>query len=41
MVAAYKIVDGKKVTITVSKTIHAATTGGKYGVYKKVKVELL
>ena len=38
VVAAYKIVDGKKVTIAVSKTIHATTTGGKYGVAKSVKV---
>ena len=38
VVAAYKVVDGKKVTIAVSKTIHAATTGGKYGVAKSVKV---
>ena len=38
VVAAYKVVDGKKVTIAVSKTIHAATTGGKYGVAKLVKV---
>lgn len=38
LVAAYKIVDGKKVIFAVSKTIHAATTGGKHGVAKKVKV---
>lgn len=38
VVSAYKLVDGKKVTIAVSKTIHAATTGGKYGVAKAVKV---
>lgn len=38
VVSAYKVVDGKKVTIAVSKTIHAATTGGKYGVAKSVKV---
>lgn len=38
VVIAYKIVDGKKVTIAVSKTIHATTTGGKYGVAKSVKV---
>ena len=38
VVAAYKMVDGKKVTIAVSKTIHAVTTGGKYGVAKSVKV---
>ena len=38
VVAAYKVVDGKKVIIAVSKTIHAATTGGKYGVAKSVKV---
>ncbi len=38
VVVAYKVVDGKKVTIAVSKTIHATTTGGKYGVAKSVKV---
>ncbi|MDE5863998.1 MAG: fibronectin type III domain-containing protein [Lachnospiraceae bacterium] len=38
VVAAYKIVDGEKVTMAVSKTIHAATTGGKYGVAKSVNV---
>ena len=38
VVAAYKVVDGRKVTIGVSKTIHAVTTGGKYGVAKSVKV---
>ena len=38
VVAAYKVVDSKKVTIAVSKTIHATTTGGKYGVAKSVKV---
>lgn len=38
VVAAYKVIDGKKVTVAVSKTIHAATTGGKYGVAKSVQV---
>lgn len=38
VVTAYKIVNGEKVTIAVSKTIHTATTGGKYGVAKAVKV---
>lgn len=31
IVRAYKIIDGKKVTIAASKTIHAVTAGGKYG----------
>lgn len=38
IVIAYKLVDGKKVTIAVSKTIYAATSGGKYGNAKSVKV---
>ena len=38
MVRAYKIVDGKKVTIAVSKTIHAITNGGRNGNAKSVKV---
>ncbi len=38
MVRAYKIIDGKKVTIAVSKTIHVTTTGGKNGNAKSVKV---
>ncbi|MBO4910096.1 MAG: Ig-like domain-containing protein [Lachnospiraceae bacterium] len=38
LVVAYKTVDGKKVVITTSKTIHAATTGGKVGNAKSIKV---
>lgn len=38
LVVAYKKVDGKKITIAVSKTIHATTTGGKYGNAKSVKL---
>ena len=38
MVCAYKLVDGQKVTIAASKTIHAVTDGGKYGNAKSVKV---
>ena len=39
MVCAYKIVDGQKVTIVASKTIHAPTAGGKYGVAKSISVK--
>lgn len=38
VVVAFKKVDGKKVTIAVSKTIHEVTSGGKYGNAKAVKV---
>ena len=38
IVRAYKVVDGTKVTIAASKTIHAATTGGKKGVAKSITV---
>ena len=38
-VVAYKKVGGSKVTIAGSKTIHAVTTGGKYGVAKSVKIK--
>lgn len=38
IVRAYKIIDGKKVTIAASKTIHVTTTGGKNGNAKSVKV---
>ncbi|MCI8963480.1 MAG: hypothetical protein HFG37_07180 [Eubacterium sp.] len=38
MVRAYKIIDGKKVTIAVSKTIHVTTRGGKNGNAKSVKL---
>lgn len=38
VVVAYKNVDGKKVTIAASKTIHVTTKNGKYGNPKSVKV---
>lgn len=38
IVRAYKEFDGKKITVAVSKTVHAATTGGKFGNAKSVKV---
>ena len=38
IVRAYKIIDGKKVTIAASKTIHVTTKGGKNGNAKSVKV---
>ena len=38
IVKAYKEIEGKKITIAVSKTIHATTTGGKYGNAKAVKL---
>ncbi len=38
IVRAYKIIDGKKVTIAASKTIHVTTAGGKNGNAKSVKV---
>lgn len=38
VVRAYKIVNGKKITVSVSKTVHGTTTGGKYGNAKVVKV---
>lgn len=38
LVVAYKKIDGVKVTIAASKTVHATTKGGKYGVAKSVKV---
>lgn len=37
-VKAYKIIDGKKVVIAQSKTMHAVTTGGKYGNAKSLSV---
>ncbi len=39
IVRAYKLIDGKQVTIAVSKTIHSITKGGKYGVAKAVKIK--
>ncbi len=38
IVRAYKIIDGKKVTIAASKTIHVTTNGGKNGNAESVKV---
>lgn len=38
VILAYKLVDGKKVTIASSKTMHAITKGGKYGVAKSLKL---
>ena len=38
LVVAYKNAAGIKTVIAASKTMHAATTGGKVGNYKKVKV---
>ena len=37
-VVAYKLVDGKQKVISVSKTIHSATDGGKVGNAKSIKV---
>ena len=37
-VKAYKLVNGKKVWLAKSKTIHVTTAGGKYGNAKAVKV---
>lgn len=39
IVRAYKLVDGQEVTLAVSKTLHATTKGGKYGVAKSVKIK--
>ncbi len=39
IVRAYKLIDGQEVTIAASKTIHATTTGGKYGNAKSVKIK--
>ena len=38
IVRAYKIIDGKKVTIAAARTIHVTTNGGKNGNAKSVKV---
>ncbi|MCR5792108.1 MAG: family 43 glycosylhydrolase [Lachnospiraceae bacterium] len=37
-ILAYKVVDGKKVTISIAKTIHVPTLGGKYTDIKAVSV---
>lgn len=39
IVRAYKEVEGEKISIAVSKTIHATTNGGKYGNAKDVKIK--
>ncbi|MDE6434719.1 MAG: InlB B-repeat-containing protein [Lachnospiraceae bacterium] len=39
IVRAYKKVEGEKVSLAVSKTIHVATSGGKYGNVKSLKVK--
>jgi hypothetical protein len=39
LVRAYKLIDGKKVTIATSVTVHATTTGGKWGIAKAVKLK--
>lgn len=39
LVVAYKYMDGKKKTLSVSKTVHAITKGGKYQNPKKVKIK--
>lgn len=36
IVVAYKLVDGKKVALSTSKTVHVTTKGGKFGNPKKV-----
>ena len=38
IVRAYKIVDGKKISIAISKTVHVVTDGGKYGDAASVKI---
>ena len=38
IVKAYKVVNGKKVITDTSVSVHAVTTGGKYGVAKSVSV---
>ncbi len=38
VVKAYKVVDGKKITIAISKTIHESTEGGKKENLKEIKV---
>ncbi|MCI8299293.1 MAG: hypothetical protein HFI69_02920 [Lachnospiraceae bacterium] len=39
VIRAYKIVDGRKITISASKMIHIFTEGGKYGNSKTVKLK--
>lgn len=39
IVVAYKTVKGKRVSLSVSKTVHVLTTGGKYGNARKIKTD--
>ena len=39
VVRAYKVIDGKRITIAASKCVHVYTDGGKYGNTKSVKVK--
>ena len=39
IVRAYKVIDGKKITIAASKCVHVYTDGGKYGNTKSIKVK--
>ena len=39
LVRAYKIIDGKRITIAVSKSVHIFTKGGKFGNAKSVKLK--
>lgn len=38
IVSAYQNVNGERVSLAISKTVHATTTGGKYGNARSVKV---
>ncbi len=38
IVRAYKMIDGKRITIAASKTIHVTTSGGKKGNMKSIKL---
>ncbi|MDE6568886.1 MAG: fibronectin type III domain-containing protein, partial [Lachnospiraceae bacterium] len=37
LICAYKVIDGKNITVSVAKTVHAFTNGGKKGNVTKVK----
>ena len=39
VVRAYKMVDGKRITISASKTVHVFADGGKYGNAKTIKLK--
>ncbi len=39
IVIAYKNIEGQKISIAVSKTVHAATNGGKYGSAKSITIK--